>query len=280
MSQFEYLRSMSIGQYLPLDSPVHRLDARAKLLVYTTLIIAVSLAHQAAGLLLALAIAGILMAASRTPSAYALRGWLSALPFLLALAALQLFIVTPADTAFPLLDLFGLRIFSAGIESAARLLLRFSVLIALLTVASATLSTLESTHALELLLKPLSWVGLNPTPLVMVVQIMLRFLPFLALSAEKIAKSQASRGANWDGRRDGLIARARRVLPLIIPLFINSLRQAETLADAMLARGFSEKRARTSLRELRFRLLDGLFLLAGLGSSLLVLFPDWITTLI
>ena len=179
-----------------------------------------------------------------------------------------------------MLDLFGLRIFSAGIESAARLLLRFTVLMALLTVASATLSTLESIHALDLLLKPLRIAGINPNPLVMVVQIMLSFLPFLALSAEKIAKSQASRGANWDGRRGGLVARARRVLPLIIPLFINSLRQAETLADAMLARGFSEKRTRTSLRELRFRLADGLFLLAGLGGSLLVLFPDWINALI
>ncbi len=280
MSQFEYLRSMSIGQYLPLASPVHRLDARAKLLAYTMLIIAVSLAHQAAGLLLAMVIAGVLMAASRTPSGYALRGWLSALPFLLALAVLQLFITRPVDPALPLLDLFGLRVFSAGIESAARLLLRFTVLMAMLTVASVTLSTLESIHALDLLLKPLRLVGLNPNPLVMAVQVMLRFLPFLALSAEKIAKSQASRGANWDGRRGGLITRARRVLPLIIPLFINSLRQAETLADAMLARGFSEKRARTSLREFRFRLADGLFLLAGLGSSLLVLFPDWINALI
>jgi energy-coupling factor transport system permease protein len=279
MSQFEYLRSMSIGQYLPLASPVHRLDPRAKLLAYVVLIIAVSLASQAAGLLFALVVVVILMAASRTPPGYALRGWMAALPFLLALAALQLIIVRPDAPMLPLIEVYGLRIYFAGIEAATTLLLRFSVLMALLTVASATLSTLETIHAMDLLLKPLRWIGLNPTPVVMVVQIMLRFLPFLALSAEKIAKSQASRGADWDGRRGGLVARAKRVLPLVIPLFINSLRQAETLADAMLARGFSEKRDRTSLREIHFRLADGAFLLAVLTCSLLVLFPSLISAL-
>jgi energy-coupling factor transport system permease protein len=276
MSQFEYLRNISIGQYMPLSSGIHRLDPRVKLLVFSFLVLAISLTNQVAGLLFGLALAGVLMAASRTPLTYALRGWLSALPFLLILAALQIFIVRPAAQGFPLIEIIGVHIYLAGLLAAARLLLRFTVLMAILTVASISLSSLETIHAMHLLLKPLRWIGLNPTPAVMVVQIMLRFIPFLALSAEKIAKSQASRGANWDGKKGGLIARAKRILPLIVPLFINSLRQAETLADAMLARGFDGKRQRTSMQEYKIGLLDVLFMLGALTSALVVLFPGWI----
>jgi len=276
MSQFEYLRSVSIGLYLPLASPLHRLDPRAKLLAYVMLIVAVSVTQELTGLLIGMIIAIVLLIASRTPPGYVMRAWLSALPFLLLLAVLQLFMVRPQAPTSPWLNVIGLQVYGDGIYSAVKLLLRFTILIMLLTVASATLSTLETMYAIDLLLKPLHWIGLNPTPLVMVVQIMLRFLPFLALSAEKIAKSQASRGAEWDSRKGGLVARVRRVLPLIIPLFINSLQQAEMLADAMLARGFSKERPRTSLREYHFQMMDGAFLLAATACSLIVAFPGWI----
>ena len=160
-----------------------------------------------------------------------------------------------------------------GVWAAIRLLLRFSVLMALLTVSSATLSTLEIIDSMHMLLKQLRWMGINPSLPAMAVQIMLRFIPFLALSAEKIAKSQASRGAQWDGKQGGLLARARRVLPLIIPLFTNSLRQAETLADAMLARGFGARRQRTSLREYTLHGTDIAFFCSALACALLIILP-------
>lgn len=272
MSEFEYLRHISIGQYLPLASFIHRIDPRAKLLAYAVLIIALSLSGSLFGLLLGLALTFALLVSSHTPLSYALRGWLTALPFLLILAVLQVFLIRLQTQSVALFTIFGIRIHAEGLQAALRLLLRFTALYGLLTVATATLTTLETIHALEMLLKPLRVLGINPAPLAMMVQIMLRFIPFLALSAEKIAKSQASRGAQWDGRKGGLVARARRVLPLIIPLFIISLRQAETLTDAMLARGFDSRLTRTSMHAYVFGLTDVVFLLLTLVSALMMLF--------
>ena len=272
MSEFEYLRHISIGQYLPLATFVHKTDPRAKLLAYTVLIIALSLSGSLFGLLIGLALTTALLVSSHTPLSYALRGWLTALPFLLILAVLQVFLNRMQTQSGALFTIFGVGIHSEGLLAGFKLLLRFTALYGLLTVATATLSTLETIHALEMLLKPLRGLGINPAPLAMMVQIMLRFIPFLALSAEKIAKSQASRGAQWDGKKGGLVARARRVLPLIIPLFIISLRQAETLTDAMLARGFDSRLTRTSMHTYVFGLMDAVFLLFALFSALMVLF--------
>lgn len=272
MSQFEYLRSTSIGQYLPLASPLHRMDPRAKLLAYPLLLLAVSLSTQVTGLLLALVIALLLMVISQTPLSYAWRGWLAALPFIIFLAGLQVFIIRPAEGSLEVFSLFGLSIYSTGIWASARLVLRFTVLFLLLTVSTATLSTLETIHGLDTLLKPLNAVKISTTHISMIVQVMMRFIPFLALNAEKIAKSQAARGAEWDTRKGGLVARARRVLPLIIPLFIISLRQAETLTDAMLARGFDSRRQRTSLQSFSFQVRDGILVFLAILSAWMILF--------
>ena len=105
----------------------------------------------------------------------------------------------------------------------------------------------------------------------MTLQITMRFIPFLALNAEKIAKAQASRGAEWGVKRGNLIKRVGQFFPLIIPLFNNSLRQAETLADAMLARGFAGNTKRTSMIEYRITFEDWIFLLMMIIISMIIL---------
>lgn len=106
----------------------------------------------------------------------------------------------------------------------------------------------------------------------MAVQIMLRFIPFLAINAEKIAKSQASRGADWDSSKWGIFRRARQFLPLIIPLFSVSLQQADILTNAMLARGYGSNTNRTGLQEYRFTWKDLLFLILSVCAAWLILF--------
>jgi len=106
----------------------------------------------------------------------------------------------------------------------------------------------------------------------MAIQITMRFIPFLAINAEKIAKAQAARGAEWGRGKGNLIKRVRQVFPLIIPLFNNSLRQAETLADAMLARGYAGNTQRTSMVEYRISIWDWIFLLIVILVSVLILF--------
>jgi len=101
---------------------------------------------------------------------------------------------------------------------------------------------------------------------------MLRFIPMLALSAEKIAKSQASRGAEWDKRGGSILSRARRVFPLILPLFSGSLRQAETLVDAMLARSFGSSYDHTSLRSYALTPTDAVFMILTILCATAILF--------
>jgi len=273
MSQFEYLNRISFGQYLPTGSIIHRLDPRSKILGYATLILALTLSKYIPGLLAAVILIMLLLLISKVPITYALRGLLPPLPFIALLAILQLFI-TPHPSGDRLLFSYGILSISAtSLRFAILLLIRFTGLILLLTLASVTLSTLEMIHGLDLLLKPLNKIGIRTDSVAMVVQIMLRFIPFLAINAEKIAKSQASRGAEWDSSKGGVIRRVRQILPLIIPLFSVSLQQADTLANAMLARGYGSNVHRTGLYEVRFTWMDLLFLILSACAAWLILFP-------
>ena len=105
---------------------------------------------------------------------------------------------------------------------------------------------------------------------IMVIQVTLRFLPFLAQSAERIAKAQASRGSDWGTKRKGLINRIRQVVPMLIPLFITSLRRSENLALAMDARAYGVLPYRTSMTELDFKWGDALAVLISIMVSLAI----------
>ncbi|MDW7755964.1 MAG: energy-coupling factor transporter transmembrane component T, partial [Brevefilum sp.] len=98
------------------------------------------------------------------------------------------------------------------------------------------------------------------------------YLPLIAQTAEKIAKAQASRGGDWDQRGFNPIRQAKRVLPLIVPLFVNSLKRAETMALAMESRGFNAAEKRSSFYALTFTWVDGLFLLLSVAVSVLMVF--------
>ncbi len=271
MSDFEYLKKISIGQYLPLDSWIHKRDPRMKLMGFSFLIIALTLALRLNGLLIGAGIVLLLLMISKIPWRYVFQGLLTPLPFLLILAVIQLFITPHAVSSLPEVKIFGFGFFPEGIMAGIRLLARFSILVILLSISSATLSTLEITHGLEMLIKPLRIAGLNPGILAMTLQITMRFIPFLAINAEKIAKAQASRGAEWGVNHGNLVKRVRQFFPLIIPLFNNSLHQAETLADAMLARGYMGNSNRTRMIEYRITIEDWLFLLIMSLASLAIL---------
>ena len=255
MHNFEFLRNVNIGQYLPVDSFLHRLDPRARILAYFFIIAAVTFSTSPAGLGLALLVVLAGLVIGRIPLLFAMRAVLPPLPFLLFLAVLQVFLAARPADALPVLQFGPVSLYSNGFVAAGMLLLRFAVLILGLGLSSYTLSTSEMIHGLEVLLKPLNRIGIPTHDLVMVVQVTVRFIPFLAQAAERIAKAQASRGAT---RKGGLFKRVRQVVPLIIPLFLTSLRRAETMALAMDARGYGSPIRRTSLVVMKFHWRDGL----------------------
>lgn len=272
MHNFEFLRMVNIGQYLPLNSILHRLDPRARIGIYFILIAAATFTTQPVGLIIGLGVIlfGLLM--GRIPLGFALRSLLPPLPFLLLLAILQIFITPHMAEALPILVVGPVRIYQAGLVSSGTLLLRFVVLILGLGLASYTLSTSEMIHGLESIFSPLARLGIPTHDLVMVLQVTLRFVPFLALSAERIAKAQASRGAEWGTGKSGILTRVRQFMPLILPLFLTSLRQAETLALAMDARGYATTSQRTSMQVFQFTLKDGIAMLLALLAGALILF--------
>jgi len=270
MSRFEYLSRLAIGHHMPTGSVLYRLDPRARILSYVFLTLALTLSRLPAALLIAPAALLVLLKLAELPWKHTVRGLLAPLPFILFLALLQLFITPRPEGDTLYFSWHFLIVSAASVHSALLLVLRFISLVLLLTLASSTLSTLELIYGLELLLQPLQLLGIRTRPLVMVVQIMLRYIPFLLLSAEKITKAQASRGAAW-GTRGGLLSRLRQFLPLILPLFNTSMQQADVLADAMLARGYGSAGKRTSLRSYQFTWVDLGVVLSCIAASVLML---------
>ncbi len=272
MADFEYLRSIGIGYYYPGKSFLHLRDARIKVAVFSLLIIAVACTTSLSGLLLGFLLTCLgfgLAEVSLIPSMRTIR---SVLPFILFLIILQVLFQRSVEGSALLWHWKFINIYTGTLFSVLNLLIRFTTLILLLGLMTSVLSTLEMNHGLELLLRPLEKLGIHTETLVMTIQIMLRFLPLLALRMEEIAKSQAARGASWDEGKGGIFKRIRLVLPLIIPLFLNTLQQSERVADAMVCRGYGMNATRSHYYEYHITNLDILFLLVGLGIILGILF--------
>ena len=128
MSNFEYLQKVSIGQYFPLGSWLHKRDPRIKLLGFSFLIIALTLTIQIKGLLIGAVYIILLMLISRTPWRYVLKGLLTPLPFLLILAVIQFFITPHSISSLPFIKIFGFGVFPEGIMAGVRLIVRFCIL--------------------------------------------------------------------------------------------------------------------------------------------------------
>jgi energy-coupling factor transport system permease protein len=272
MSDFEYLSKISMGQYFATHSVIHRLNPAFKLAAFSLLILATTLCKPWQGLLVLLGATLVMLVISKISLKYALRGLLTPLPFILILAIIQVLMMSYQSNQPDWFSWHFLRVNNAGLLSGGILCLRFFVLVLLLTLTSATLSTLEIVHGLDILFKPLNRIGIPSGQAAMVIQIMLRFIPSLALNAEKIAKSQAARGAVWGDPKGNLFQKTRQMLPLLLPLFTVSLQQADALAEAMLARGYASRNTRTGLREYAVGWKELLFILFVLLLCTLALF--------
>ncbi|MBC8447848.1 MAG: energy-coupling factor transporter transmembrane protein EcfT [Chloroflexi bacterium] len=261
MSQFEFLRDVTIGQYLPTGSLIHRLDPRFKLVAFGALIVGISLNNSLTANVVALAGILGLLALARLPLRYALRGVRPLLPVMALFAVFQLLLPPGGRECQALLTVGPLRITVCGLRLMTLSLIRLWTLVPLTSALTLTTTTTQLSHGVERLLTPLEWLRLPAHELALVFTIALRFVPTLALEMTRLAKAQASRGADFD-RSGGwrFLRTARQMLPLVVPLFVTSLRRAETLALAMDARGYMGGRGRTRLYRLRARPRDWLAL--------------------
>jgi energy-coupling factor transport system permease protein len=272
MAFFDNLQRVSVGQYIPSASPVHKLDPRTRITIFLMLITAVTLSPSVNGLVAAILFSILLLLFSRISVRDAFSKLRVPLPLILLLALLQLFITRHAPGDKMLFSFWVLNLTETGLRAAAMLFMRFVALVWLFSAAGATISNIDMIYGIDLLFKPLQKIGMHTHSLTMTIQMMLRFIPYLIFNAEKIAKSQASRGASWDDPRGGILQRARQILPLIVPLFNTSLQQADTLARAMVARAYGASNRRTGLREYQLTIKDVLITLLCAAAACAILF--------
>lgn len=271
MNDFELMRSLPTGQYLPLDSIVHRLDPRIRLVCSLFLIGAAIFSTQLWGLAAGFFILLLGFKLARVPLSLGLKSLLVSIPFILILAVMQIIFNPYVDRGI-LFTMGPLVLSWMDLYIAALLILRFIVLMMLLNLTSFVLSTSDITVALQSLLSPLAAIHLPVNDLIQVIQVTLRYLPLLTQTAERISRAQASRGASWGASQGGLIQRAKQVIPLLVPLFSISLRRAENLALAMDARAYGIHPQRTCRKVLTLNIKDAAAFFLSIAASLMILF--------
>ncbi len=271
-SRFEFLGSTIVGQYIPKSSWIHIRDPRARLIAYFVIFFSIVFAPDFYGLGLGFICVVLIYFLACLPIQSTVKLILRALPFIMILAVLQIVFSKTIDSETILWIILGKRVTQQAAVNALMLISRFLVLIALINAMVMSISTSQVSTAIFHLLKPFGAVRFPVNDFSMVVQITLRYLPLVAQLAEKIAKAQAARGGDWEQKGFNPIRQAKRVLPLIIPILVTSLRRAETMALAMESRGFNASEERSSFYLLRFDTWDGLFLAFSVALSGAILF--------
>ncbi len=244
-------KDITLGQYFPVDSVVHRLDPRTKLLLLIMYIAAVFLVKDLWAFALLIAFMLFMTAMSKVPLSYVLKAikpmkWLLPLMFLL-----NLFMIKTGTVLF---TWKFITITTGGIRQALFIVLRLITLVTGASLLTLTTTPVALTEGLERLLSPLKVIKFPVHELAMMMTIALRFIPTLLEEADKIMKAQLARGADLES--GNIFKRVKAMLPILIPLFVNSFRRAEELALAMESRCYHGGEGRTKLKVLKFHWRD------------------------
>lgn len=258
-------RNVTLGRYVPGTSIVHRLDPRTKIVGWAVLATAMFVAGRLVGLLVVGAFLGVLVAVSRLPPLYFLRGLRPMLPFLLVLYAFQVLFSGSLypDATGVLFEWGWVRVTREGITASTTVMVRVVILYLSVTLLTLATTLVLLVDGIERLAAPLRRVGVPHQELAMVAGIAVRFVPTLIEEAERLMNAQMARGADLE--RGNLVARTRARLPILIPLFLNTLQRAGDLTTAMESRCYRGGSGRSKRRRLRMRSADWLALLACLA---------------
>ncbi|MEF2833768.1 MAG: energy-coupling factor transporter transmembrane component T [Clostridia bacterium] len=245
------IRDITLGQYYPEQSVIHRLDARTKILGTLLYIIEIFLVNSFAGFGLVILALGVLIGISRVPVRFIFKG-LKAVVFIILLTfVLNLFMFDGTV----LWHWKFLTITYEGMYRSCFMALRLILLIIGTSMLTLTTKPMELTDGLEKLLKPFNRFGLPSHEIALMMSIALRFIPTLLEETDKIMKAQQARGADFES--GSLIQRVKNMIPILIPLFVGSFRIAQDLALAMEARCYHGGVGRTRMKEIVFSRRDG-----------------------
>ena len=263
------LTDITVGQYFPGNSIIHRLDPRLKLVLVIAFITAVFMAGNAASLSIMLLFLITLIALSRVKARMYIKSTKAILPIIIMTSVLNAIYV---NTGTLLWEWGVIKIWSGGVTRAVYMTLRIIMLILSSAMLTYTTSPTELTDGIERLLSPLKWIGLgnHVHTLAMMMTIALRFIPTLIEETDKIMSAQKARGADMES--GNLIKRVKSLMPVLIPLLISSFRRAAELADAMECRCYTGGKGRTRMKQLRLALRDfaGLLVMACITAAVVL----------
>lgn len=243
--------NITLGQFVPGDSAVHRLDPRTKILAMIAYIVLVFLVQSMAAFAVPFLFVALALLLSGVPLSYV---WSSLKPMRWLIAFMFLINLFFTQGERVLFSWWIVRVTAEGVRQAVFISLRLILLVAGTSLLTLTTSPIALTDGLERLLKPLARIRFPAHELAMMMTIALRFIPTLLEETDRIRKAQMARGADFES--GGLIARASAMVPILVPLFVSAFRRADELAMAMESRCYHGGEGRTRMREPRLARRD------------------------
>lgn len=242
------IRDITIGQYYPAKSILHRLDPRVKLVSTLLYLISLFLFKSIAGYLVATVFLVGIIRASRVPFRYIVKGLKPIVMLLMITVVFNLFLQKDGEV---LLRIWKLSVTTVGLRNAVYMGVRLIYLIIGSSLMTFTTTPNELTDGIEALLHPLNKVRVPVHEVAMMMSIALRFIPILLEETDKIMKAQQARGADFES--GNMIQRAKSMIPILVPLFVSAFRRAYDLAMAMEARCYRGGEGRTKMKPLKYQ---------------------------
>jgi energy-coupling factor transport system permease protein len=251
------LKDITIGQYVPGDSVIHRLDPRIKIAISVIFMAQLFLNESWVGFAVLAALMLFTIQVSTLPAGYILRG-LRPIFFLVAITLFfNVFFSTGTilwQKSFHIIADITIRITQEGLDMGLKMSARLILLVLSTSLLTLTTSPIQLTDALENILTPLKIFKVPAHELAMMMTIALRFIPVLGEETERIINAQRSRGAAFG--RGGIVAKSKSLIPILVPLFVHAFKHAEDLAAAMESRCYRGGKGRSRLRQLKITRLD------------------------
>lgn len=251
--------NITLGRYIPMDSPIHKMDPRAKILAMLFILIAIFFPAGWIGYAILFAIVSFVIIIAKLKFSFI---WRSMKPMLFMLFFLLIINSLATKTGKPLFSIGTLVIYSDAILNTLYIAVRLLLMIMITTCLTATTKPLEMTLGIEDLLMPFSKIGVPAHEIAMLISIALRFIPDLIDETQRIMKAQESRGV--DLKEGKIKEKIMAILSLIVPLFVSAFQRAEDLANAMEARGYVPGEERTRYKVLKMHMRDYILLFGAL----------------
>ena len=245
------VRDITIGQYYPSESRIHRLDPRVKIVCTLFFLISLFIQNSLLGYVVATIFLGAVIHLSKVPLKYIVKGLKPVVILLLFTVAMNLFLTRGGET---LVHFWIFTITESGLRTSVFMAVRLMYLVAGSSIMTFTTTPNSLTDGIEKLLHPLNKVHVPVHEVAMMMSIALRVIPILLEETDKIMKAQMARGADFES--GNLIQRAKAMIPILVPLFVSAFRRATDLAMAMEARGYHGGEGRTKMKPLKYHVRD------------------------